>query len=308
MKRLFLVLAMFLVAGSAFAQAPAAVFDRFTLNIPYVGTGGTASTSATRTYPQIIGIYGRIAGTGAGNGRYSATDSIAIVVNVPSLRGNAAPFAPGSLSSASAVFMHTGAGPNGAWANMAKKANGVDGMDWRDPVVGRMTNLGGGAWGIVFSPNRFFLGNAAATTPASGNIRFMGFVFNDGPNGTAEGKDVNNSDFLIDFGANATISSVSIRDGQGIVYSMQQPSPSPAVDQTTINYQVLNSMQPINISVMDVFGNVVAELVNGTVAPGSHTVTWNLNNTNGTKVPSGMYVVEIKSGSYSSIRKLMVTR
>ncbi len=307
MKRSLLVLAMFLLAGSVFAQAPAALFDRFVLNVPYVGTAGTAATSATRTYPQITGIYSRIPGTGAGNGRYSATDTIAIVVNVPLLRGNAAPFATGSLSAAPAVFMHTGAGPNGAWTNMAKKANGTDGMDWRDPVVGRMTNLGAGQWGLLFSPNRFFYGNANAR-PAAENIRFMGFVFNDGPGGQNEGKDVNNGDFVIDFGAAATVSSISIRDGQGIVYSMEQPSPSPASEQTTITYQVLNTIQPITMIVMDVFGNTVAELVNRTVAPGTHSVSWNLQDKSGTKVPSGMYVVQVQSGSYSSIRKLMVNR
>ena len=52
--------------------------------------------------------------------------------------------------------------------------------------------------------------------------------------------------------------------------------------------------------VYDVNGRMVAELVNGYMSAGSHPVTWNAND-----LSSGVYMINMIAGDYSTIQKVM---
>ena len=78
--------------------------------------------------------------------------------------------------------------------------------------------------------------------------------------------------------------------------------PNPFNATTTIHFG-LPHMAEISLSVWDIKGRKVAELITGNFSAGRHEVTWNAAH-----VPAGIYVVEMKSGNFVSHRKVMLIR
>jgi flagellar hook assembly protein FlgD len=81
--------------------------------------------------------------------------------------------------------------------------------------------------------------------------------------------------------------------------------PNPSSGEFTIQF-TLNTPLHIRITVSDMFGRPVAGLFDGQVSDGTHTVTWNGQNYNGHKVPSGMYLYKFEAGTHSETGKLIV--
>ena len=55
-------------------------------------------------------------------------------------------------------------------------------------------------------------------------------------------------------------------------------------------------------------GQKVATLINGELNAGPHNVTWNGLNEVGQKVATGIYFYELKSGDFSSIKKMLLVK
>jgi hypothetical protein len=79
-------------------------------------------------------------------------------------------------------------------------------------------------------------------------------------------------------------------------------SPNPFNPTTAISYQ-LSAVSFVNLSVYDISGRKVAELVNGMRDAGSHSVTFD-----GSGLASGIYLYRLTAGDFSAVQKLVLLK
>ncbi len=84
-------------------------------------------------------------------------------------------------------------------------------------------------------------------------------------------------------------------------------APNPFSASTRITYQLPSSL-PVRVSVFDMQGRRVAQLVDRVEAAGSHTVVWDGRADNGRGAVVGFYLLRLEAGSESRIQKIVRTR
>jgi hypothetical protein len=85
-------------------------------------------------------------------------------------------------------------------------------------------------------------------------------------------------------------------------FSLSPNYPNPFNPSTTIDFTLPKAAQ-VQLKVYNLLGQEVATLVNGTVAPGSHSVKFN-----GTNLASGVYLYKIVAGDFVSTRKMLLLK
>jgi hypothetical protein len=85
-------------------------------------------------------------------------------------------------------------------------------------------------------------------------------------------------------------------------YELSQNYPNPFNPSTQIQYSL---MKPglVTLKVYDILGRVVKTLVNEYQVQGSHTINFNASN-----FASGVYFYRIQSGSFQSVKKMMLLK
>ena len=86
------------------------------------------------------------------------------------------------------------------------------------------------------------------------------------------------------------------------VFALEQNYPNPFNPSTVINYSVANSGK-VSLSVYNLLGQKVAQLVNGTKAAGNYNVTWNA-----TAATSGVYYYRLETGGQVLAQKMMLIK
>jgi hypothetical protein len=92
-------------------------------------------------------------------------------------------------------------------------------------------------------------------------------------------------------------------------FSLSQNYPNPFNPTTTIKYTIPNVISTngrnlfVTLKVYDVLGNEVANLVNEEKPVGSYTVQFN-----GNRLASGIYFYQIKAGTYTATKKLILLK
>jgi hypothetical protein len=84
--------------------------------------------------------------------------------------------------------------------------------------------------------------------------------------------------------------------------SLAQNYPNPFNPRTAISYQ-LSAISVVKISVVDVLGREVALLVQEQKAAGTYSVQWNASG-----LPSGVYLYQLRAGSFVETRKMVITK
>jgi hypothetical protein len=90
-------------------------------------------------------------------------------------------------------------------------------------------------------------------------------------------------------------------------FGLSQNAPNPCINATKIRYEVARSAR-VRIKIYDALGRRVAVLVDGVKAPGVHSAEWNVRNSKGKPVTSGVYFYKMESGSFTATRKMLVLR
>lgn len=90
-------------------------------------------------------------------------------------------------------------------------------------------------------------------------------------------------------------------------FSLSQNYPNPFNPTTNFTVAVPQT-QHVEIVVYDILGRTVRTLVNEEMTAGYHTVEWNGLTDHSTAVGSGVYFVRMKSGTFNSIRKIMMMK
>ena len=131
----------------------------------------------------------------------------------------------------------------------------------------------------------------------TGEKQFHSMVINQTENGSLTGK------LYFDGIQSEVVTSVD-ENGNTIItnYELFQNYPNPFNPSTVIRY---NLPEPglVNIKIFDVLGNEITTLLNDEKNAGSHTVEFNAGN-----FASGVYFYKISSGSFVSIKKMMLLK
>lgn len=96
--------------------------------------------------------------------------------------------------------------------------------------------------------------------------------------------------------------SVDDRAVRPTVFAIQGNYPNPFNPTTQIIF-TLPAEQPARLSVYNLLGVKVATLIDQTMAPGRHVVTWNAGN-----MPSGMYFARLEAGGMSTMKRMILAK
>ncbi|MEO8665353.1 MAG: T9SS type A sorting domain-containing protein, partial [Ignavibacteria bacterium] len=86
------------------------------------------------------------------------------------------------------------------------------------------------------------------------------------------------------------------------IFSLEQNYPNPFNPVTIINYE-LKVANFVSLSVYDVLGNKVRNLLSEKQKPGRYSVNFNASD-----LPSGIYYYKLKAGNFEKVRKLMLLK
>lgn len=91
--------------------------------------------------------------------------------------------------------------------------------------------------------------------------------------------------------------------------SIERPSPNPMTQSATVAFTVGGGApQQVSVSVHDLAGRRIAEIVSGSFAPGRHTASWNGRSDDGSPVRPGMYFVRARGDLSETRTTLTVVR
>ncbi|MDH4069270.1 MAG: FG-GAP-like repeat-containing protein [Ignavibacteria bacterium] len=110
------------------------------------------------------------------------------------------------------------------------------------------------------------------------------------------------------FAQKGTISAGAVTEN-AVVHemSLDQNYPNPFNPSTTIRYSVSNAGR-VTIAVYNILGQIVSMLVDEHQEPGLKTVIWDGNNSQGSPVPSGVYLYRMDAGDYSRMEKMILMK
>nr|MBC8196359.1 lamin tail domain-containing protein [Candidatus Neomarinimicrobiota bacterium] len=89
--------------------------------------------------------------------------------------------------------------------------------------------------------------------------------------------------------------------------SLSQNFPNPFNPETIIEFNI-NNREQVNISIYDLKGNLISNLIDNIYAPGNYSVIWNAENNNGNAVPSGLYFYQLKTSSDILTKSMLLVR
>jgi hypothetical protein len=90
-------------------------------------------------------------------------------------------------------------------------------------------------------------------------------------------------------------------------YALLQSFPNPFKPQTRIVF-VLPERGPVRLSVYDVLGREVIELVAKVLPAGVHTATWDGRDSNGQRVSSGIYFSRLRAGQFTVSKRMLLVQ
>jgi len=83
--------------------------------------------------------------------------------------------------------------------------------------------------------------------------------------------------------------------------------PNPFNPETNISF-FLQEEEAVEIVIYNIKGQIVKTLVNDILSNGNHSLVWKGNNEAGTKVSSGVYYYQMKTKTYSSMKKMLLLK
>ena len=90
-------------------------------------------------------------------------------------------------------------------------------------------------------------------------------------------------------------------------YKLYNASPNPFNPSTQISYSIPENTS-VELSVYDLQGRLVKELVNTFKAAGNYTITWDGRNQYGNSVSSGLFIYVLRTNTISLSKKMLLIR
>jgi len=96
--------------------------------------------------------------------------------------------------------------------------------------------------------------------------------------------------------------------GNNVVeFNLSQNYPNPFNPVTTLRYEVPRESY-INITIYDILGNVVSDLVSHNQTAGYKSIQWNATNNHGHPVPAGIYLYSIEAEGLRQTKKMVLLK
>ena len=92
---------------------------------------------------------------------------------------------------------------------------------------------------------------------------------------------------------------------QGFI--LEQNFPNPFNPITTVRYE-LPEDSFVDVTIYDMLGNVVSNLVNANQSSGYKTIQWNATNNQGQHVSAGVYLYKIQAGNFVDTKKMILLK
>lgn len=93
------------------------------------------------------------------------------------------------------------------------------------------------------------------------------------------------------------------------IFTLEQNYPNPFNPQTTITFGLPQDYQgQVSLRIYDMTGKLVRELINENRGPGSYRVVWDGLSQSGSRLASGLYLYQLRAGSFSTARKLILMK
>ncbi len=105
-------------------------------------------------------------------------------------------------------------------------------------------------------------------------------------------------------GLRKLILATSVKDNKDFTFEFSC-SPNPAKEFVNISL-TLESNSPVNLSIFDVTGNLVKNIITRDLGAGSQELVWNLTDSRDTKVSSGIYLIKLVHGEQVHVQKVVV--
>jgi hypothetical protein len=90
-------------------------------------------------------------------------------------------------------------------------------------------------------------------------------------------------------------------------YKLSQNYPNPFNPETRLTYQ-LSKAGDVEIVIYDILGRIVLRLASGHREPGSYETVWDGKDASGASLGSGTYLVRMKAGEFSCMKKMVLMR
>ncbi|MBD3287500.1 T9SS type A sorting domain-containing protein, partial [candidate division KSB1 bacterium] len=120
-------------------------------------------------------------------------------------------------------------------------------------------------------------------------------------------KDPGGGEYTLKIGLKTATSVASREDALPISFELSQNYPNPFNPTTKINYSIPNE-EIVKLSIYNMLGQRVAEIVNKRQPSGHYSVVWNATDSNGLLMPSGVYFCKLEAGSFVDIKKLILLK
>jgi hypothetical protein len=91
------------------------------------------------------------------------------------------------------------------------------------------------------------------------------------------------------------------------LYSLSQNYPNPFNPTTTFDF-TLEAAGPVNMAVYDLAGHKVRTLVDVSMSPGTHSVTWDGRDDAGIQMSAGVYFYRLTAGTITLTKKMMLMK
>jgi flagellar hook assembly protein FlgD len=91
------------------------------------------------------------------------------------------------------------------------------------------------------------------------------------------------------------------------LFNLYQNMPNPFSSQTAIRYSIPSECN-VSLSIYDISGKLVKNLVDETMNKGVYAVSWNGNDNNGRKVGQGAYFYILKTAGENIQKKMLLLR
>jgi len=132
---------------------------------------------------------------------------------------------------------------------------------------------------------------------------FLNINFKDGTTVSYEIEDIQKIDF------SDLTSLEDMKKMQAIVksFNLRQNYPNPFNPSTTILYEIPEKGK-VEVSIFDINGKLIKNLVNRYQTAGSHQIVWKGENQAGQKVASGFYIYTVKFNNTVSSKKMLLIK
>ncbi len=112
----------------------------------------------------------------------------------------------------------------------------------------------------------------------------------------------------IDMQGNATLHGpISATVAAPMTFELMQNYPNPFNPTTKISYSVPRDVQ-VKLTIYNLLGQSVRELVNETQRAGFHTQVWDGRDANGGLLPSGLYIYRLEAGDFRAVKRMMLMK